>query len=530
MAGPAFQLFNAGSSALIPFGSVGLSKSLTFLLPILNTGTTDLHITAINVGAISGAASDFVVANFVSPLIIPAGGSDESVSITFTPTSPADTIEQASLTFVSNSTSGTHIFTMTGTAVDLGLTFNASGSPSTNSGAVSQGSQGTSTSTSTATSFVATAVPGTAVVSVTMNLAGNFVFSGVAGPSFYLFQYSIDGGTTWTTFDTITTSSDLTFNMPSGFDLAAGAVSNFNQITLQVICSATVPSPTPGTASVNVTASSINAGYLVSGDIFFQVVQQDASMAIVAPVFNFGNVVQGTSYFSNTVILTNPGVVALTVVLTPDAASGYSIQDQIGSLTLLPNSSSTLTFKIGLNPNAAGFQDDSAAVVITITGQMGETDLEAFYITALIIPAFILQGDQEATVVALRTATTLSFMNAFLPGLPVEDALSFSRQYYVDQPQLNKILNRVWLLYERLGAFTLALVASAVNPSAMPSSSASITAGATNDGLLTIGVFDVQVTGSSIQLSFSLPPLGGVLSLLGWIMKLDEAGEVIENT
>jgi hypothetical protein len=117
-----------------------------------------------------------------------------------------------------------------------------------------------------------------------------------------------------------------------------------------------------------------------------------------------------------------------------------------------------------------------------------------------------------------------------VPGSAPEDQVILARQYYIGQPQMNVIMNRLWLLYERLGATPITCTATCVNPNATLEATDTITLSSAKDGLLTIGAFDVQITGSCVNVTLSVPALTGIFSLCGWVFKVDEGGEVIENT
>jgi hypothetical protein len=261
--------------------------------------------------------------------------------------------------------------------------------------------------------------------------------------------------------------------------------------------------------------------------------------AVQMPSLNLGTLVPGQVVSFEVVVhnpdstLTNPPV---TIAATALTAKGYAVTP--ASISANPESGGSFTVTLTVPGTAAGLQDDVAALTIKTNTLSGTTcTFEVFYSVALIVPAFTLVGDQEATLVAFYPdpqtpplSNAVATLNAFTPALATEDAVSFSRQYYVDQPHLNKILNRIWLLYERYGAFTLECTASAVNPKNAASSSDTLTGDAATDGLLQIGCLDVQITGSCLNIAYSMAANSGILSIAGMLMKLDEEGEVIENT
>jgi len=541
MAGPAFSISNVGPSGLIPFGSVAQGQSLTFYLPIKNLGSIPLVIAAATVTLVSGKAGDFFLSNFSPGLAIGPGATDESLSLTFRPTDAFETAEQATVTFKSNSISGLQTFTLTGKCVELGTSVS---NPVSGSIVVSESQTGDQftghvfgSDVATNAAFPSVAVSPAQTVSVIMQVSENLV-GGSPSPPFtggchagLRLEYSSDVGATWTTFYTAGVDATQTLNdtTTAGFALV-GIVSDLNQIQVRATATCDVNSLNSLTATATATISNFSAQIITSGDSWIQAIQTDAFPKVIAPVLNFGDVIVGGTYTSNAITVTNPSTGPVAVSLSADTAMGFSIVNQTGSLILSPLRASTLTFQVQLVPVTGGAQDDTEGFTVTLTVSGEQFTYEAFYVAPPIVPAFILQGDVEATVLALKTPVSSSVLASFNPQAACEDAAALSKQYYVDQAYLNKMFNRLWLLYERFGAFTLTLNASVVNPKGVPVKTATVTGSSATDGLLAIGALDLQLTGSCLNLAFALAANAGIVSLAGYVMKVDEGGEVIENT
>ena len=179
-----------------------------------------------------------------------------------------------------------------------------------------------------------------------------------------------------------------------------------------------------------------------------------------------------------------------------------------------------------------GFQEDTQAFTVTL-GSGDATLVDSYYTSPVLVSYASLTGDLEQTVLALQDPSSgQASLNAFQYDLNgCEDQVSWSRQYYLDQPQLNKILNRVWLLYEVTpGVRNLRMFASVFSPDGELSVAPSFTPGQGDFGQLAIGVYSFEITGSCITLSWLLPASEGNISLTGWIVKGDLGGEVIEGT
>jgi hypothetical protein len=151
------------------------------------------------------------------------------------------------------------------------------------------------------------------------------------------------------------------------------------------------------------------------------------------------------------------------------------------------------------------------------------------------VSAYGLTGAEgEQTCLALQGTSGAELDMFAYTALGCEDTVSWSRQYYIDSPQLNKILNRVWLLTEGYsGDPSIALAASVLSPDGERTALATLTpqqAPTTSGDSLAIGVYSLEITGSCIKLSWAMPAGSGNISVLGWVLKADLGGEIIEGT
>lgn len=222
-----------------------------------------------------------------------------------------------------------------------------------------------------------------------------------------------------------------------------------------------------------------------------------------------------------------PGNPAITITLVPKASAGFSLTTP-NVLTLNPGDSAAINLHLVV-PAGAGLQDITDALQLQMAGGATFT-FEVFYVIAPFAPAFTLVGDELQTAVGLSTGGNPSVSYYDPDGLLNNGDVYLEKEYYVDQPHLNKILNRVWLLFERLKPFELTANVSVVNPKNQPSPPPATFSSSDTDGRLGIGCFDLQITGATLELTFSMPDGTGQFSLAGFLMKIDEAGEVIENT
>lgn len=526
----AIQISNSGANNNIPFGSVAFGGSLTFHLPITNFGSSNLIITALTITPLTALAGDFSY-TVTLPLTIAPAATDESVTVTFTPTAARGTFETATLVITSNAVAGVSSYNLTGTSVKLGSATPFNPTPTSESASSTSIVPGHFPVDSSSSVWLNQSTTGdTVTVSVTCDASGVFG-PGSGGTSNIYWEYSLDGGVTWTTFFSWT-ASDIgnTITMPTTLQsFSTTSCSNLNLLQVRVEASADIAPGSDTSVTANGSVSAIQATVTVNGDFWIQVVQTSAAANQIAPVGFFGNVNIGTAYLSDLFTITNPTPTPITITLTPDAPNGFALSGLTGSLLLAAFSGSTVTFKIQITPLSHSVQDDFNSVIAALIGHSSSVALESFFTSTLLTPAFILLGDQEETAVAINgSSSTASYYNA--AGLLNDAAVLLSRQYYIDQPQINKSLNRIWLLFERLAAFTLSCVASVVNPKNQPNTPTLQVVNASTDGTLGIGVFDFQITGSCVTITYSMPAGTGQFSLVGFVLKVDEIGEVIENT
>lgn len=221
---------------------------------------------------------------------------------------------------------------------------------------------------------------------------------------------------------------------------------------------------------------------------------------------------------------TGGGGAGVTVTAVADATQGWSISPTTATIAQGASQTFTLTQAAAV---AGGIQDDPIAA--TLTDSNGNVyNLEVYYVTPLLAQFAVLAGATEGAVMAIAGGAQ-PLLGQFEPTGNTDAPITFSRQYYVDQAHLNKIVNRLWLLFEREAAFSLTVTGSVINPSNTNPSSATLISAIGNEQLyITAG--DLQITGSCITLTFTAAAGTSQFSLLGFILKLDEAGEVIENT
>lgn len=217
----------------------------------------------------------------------------------------------------------------------------------------------------------------------------------------------------------------------------------------------------------------------------------------------------------------------ITVNCTALTAKGYSVSP--ASVSIAPGGLGVFHATLTV-PAGSGVQDDLNSFSFTVTSGAYPFTFETFYSVAAFTPAFSLTGSQEQSVLALdaSSVSTASYYNP--AGTLNDEAILLQKQYYIDQPHLNKMLNRIWLLFERVASFVLSCVASTLNPKNQPSTVLRTVANIATDGQLNVGVFDLQLTGSVITVTYSMPANTGQFSLVGFVFKVDEVGEVIENT
>jgi len=526
MAGPALQVVNSGQSKILPFGQTPQGQNQAYELVLKNIGTADLTITGITLVVQSGNQNDFSLNGLVLPLVIAPGVTNVSVIIGFVPTSSFEMIEQALLTITSDSVLGSvQQYTIIGTSSKLGTSTNVNSTPISASGSVNQVGNGSSTTHSANVSFASTSVAAGSTVSVNLKAAGNFTLPAGSGGNATV-DYSVNGGTTWASvafyYGPITP-----FGGAVGFIIPI-SIANLDLILLRTTQSVIVGAG--GTASAGLTISSITASITTVGDTFVEVFSiYPTDLGFSFPIANFGSVAIGTPYTSYQFNIYNPTSMPLTVLLSPDTGNGYSV-NVVSGTNPIP-AGNNLVFTLGLTPLSGGIQDDLAALVISIPGSSYSFNIESIYQAPSLASAFSLVGDQEQTVLALKTVAAASYLNYFDPSLPCEDVCQLARQYYFDQPQLNKNLNRIWLLYEQLGTVFLQCSASAANPKNTPVPTANLQTVTASDGKLNIGVLDLQISGSIIQLFYSvLGTTTAPFSIVGFVFKLDEGGEVIEGS
>lgn len=248
-------------------------------------------------------------------------------------------------------------------------------------------------------------------------------------------------------------------------------------------------------------------------------------------VLDLGQVIAGSTLsFTIELINNDPNPdPAVTATATANVGAGFSITGP-NPQSLNPQGPITKSWGVQLVvPAGSGTIDIPDSVTFALTGGVSFT-FETFYEVAPFVPAFTLSGTVEATAIALN-GTGVSVASMFNPAGTLNDGpVLLSRQYYVDQPHLNKVLNRLWLLFERTFAFNIACQVTTTNPKNMPATALSGVSNTATDGLLGIGVWDLQLTGSVLNVTWQMPPAVGQFSLLGFLFKLDEEGEVIENT
>lgn len=527
MAG-AIKVQYVGSGATIPFGLVPKGVPFKLYLSIKNLGTSNLIISGIALTTLTGNAGDFVLNGFSGSLTIASGAVDETLSITFTPTADYETFETASLVFTSNSVSGTQNFVLTGTCAKLGTATNVNATSTSFLASASQSGVGTNTSTTATDSFPSTAVSvgATVLVSLSVNVTVTVPGGGTGGSGSIEVQYSKDGGTTWYTFYAFDSYGSATKTQAASISISG--LTDTNQILIRAVSVATVIFGT-GTVSINSTVSAIVASITTTGDYFVQITQTSALGNPVPPVVDFGTVVLGTPYTSMDLNITNPTPTPLSITVAPDAGSGYGAT-LTGANPVAAAGASTLVLNLTLTPEVGGNNDDLSAAVLSLVSYSASQNIEALYSAPAFTPAFTLIGDQEATALALEDAVNVPSLNYFDSTQACEEAMQLARQYFVDQLHLNKFLNRLWLLYERLGVFVMSCTGSVVNPKNMTSQTSQVTGDTATDGLIAIEPFDLQITGTCLNLTFDLAAGQGPVSLIGFVMKVDERGETIEGT
>lgn len=526
MAGPAFYLGTTGEAATLAFGPTPQGTSLGFYLVIFNQGTTPLVITAVTVTADPGTpTTDFKVLFFTGSLTIAPGAEDTSLALLFQPTAAPETFESAQLQFTSNSVYGVDQFQVTGTCAVLPTSSSATPTPTSCTSTTSI-SSGTATNYSTSVAFPSTPVGSGASVTVTYSYSGNASTIGNAQGQAFV-QFSTDGGTTWqTTGGGWTGNSTASFSGPGTISLGT-LLTNLSQLQVRAATSVTVyPSGNP--MNVSITLSGFTATMSTGGDTFVEVSQFAANNVLTFPIQNMGPIALGSPTTTSTFNIYNPTSAPVTVTFT--FAPEYSLGTVSGANPMPAGGTLHVTFIV--TPQRKGPQDDPAAVTVQAQGSSFSTDIEIQYQTPVLVSAYSLTGNREATVLALGSHVSVAIPFYFDSGTPCEDQCTLGRYYYFDQPQLNKNVNRVWMIYERLGTVVLDLAMGTTNPKNSANPVAQVTLPTTNDGIPDILVFDIQLTGSMLALVFR-PELQGTLaplSIVGFVVKVEEGGEVIEGT
>jgi hypothetical protein len=259
--------------------------------------------------------------------------------------------------------------------------------------------------------------------------------------------------------------------------------------------------------------------------IAVEIRQNDVSTRDI-PIAGFGTVVQGTTYTSPVFQLVNPTTSAITVTLTADAQDGYSLINVTGTTIA---AGSTIGFQIQLVPNAAGLQDDLAAVTITYPGQVYAQSIEAWYTSPQIASAFTLQNTQQALLLAFANPSP-SLTQAQPNNINCEEVCTFSRQYDFKDPDHVKEFSRMLIRYERLGTCTITITYSAISPIGQPSPSTVVVFDSTADGNLRQIIASAQIAGDIIEISWSRLASAGQFSIVGFAPYLEPRGEVIEAT
>ena len=526
--GAGFSLGQYAQNGSLPFGPVARGTSLTFSLQITNTGSSSLTISNIVITPVTGNSGDFILNGFSGSLTIGAGLGNASLSVTFMPTSAFETFESAQLVFTTNAISGLQSFLLTGTCAQL-PTANSYNSSTSDLGTSVTNSSPSSTVTSQAiASWASQPVTVGASVSASVEILTLTFSNSGSGNGLAQFYYSVDGGTTWVLFTSF--SSNQT-NDP--ISTALVGLSNLDTLQIKVVLSAIVSGPS-GSSTVTLTTNQPAAQIATSGDNWVQITQYDTVLhQVLAPVVNFGNVTVGVDAGATRIDIYNPLPIGISLVLVADVSMGFFVFNPTSGPPINIPSLGTFSFYPKVNAVQGGNQDDTQSFTVTLTASSLTFYIESYYQAPSLVPAFVLVGDQEQTLVGV-SSSPVQLLYFDITGGPEDLNITWSRQYYVDQPHLNKFLNRVWFLYERISSDgstpELALFASVVNPENMPTSSDSIQLDtSTTDGKNQIGAFDVQVTGSCITLTFTAAR-NTALSVLGWILKLDEIGEVIEGT
>ena len=517
----ALKIFTSGATNVLPFGSVPKGTPVLLKLCIANNGDTGLIITDVSLTVNTGGASDFILSGFTpgSPVLIAPGDVNISLGISFNPSADFQTLEQATLTFVSNSASGTNVYTVTGICADAGST-NSAGGADESSNAI-QGASGTSTVSSVGSTFAAYAIPSGARVSISFTFQSTITLTG-GGVGTAKVQVSTDSGGSWQDAYGTSTGGTNTQNLSVPI---ANTATDFNQIQVRTTAVATVN--VFGSSNVTASVSNLTLNATVGGDDSVQVSLNYIGLARTFACEDYGAVVKGGTYTSDDFQIYNYMLAPVTVNLTFNGTAGFSLDPGgiVGTQPIPPGG--MVTFKMTLVPPKGGNQDIVNAFTLA-SGLSGYTVLgEALYEAPAIVSAFSLVGDVEKTVLAMQDGELEYF--SMDPADELEDAAFFSKQLYLDQPQMNKQINRLWLLFERVAQSALLLDVATANPINVPAIfHKQLSLPNVTDGKLDIRVWDFQITGSVIEVTVTLEQ--GKASLVGFVFKVDENGEVIEGT
>ena len=289
----------------------------------------------------------------------------------------------------------------------------------------------------------ATAVPGGAVVNVSFTVSASFVkqLNTGSGGGDVRFQRSEDGGSTWNDVQVFSATASQTFPGQTIYDAITGLL-NLN--TLQYRCLAEAacgefPLQPGDFFSSSGNMGSVSVTIVTVGDVYCSITEKDGSGNSVPPVLEFGLVDTVGIYVSNLITLSNPTANTMVISLTADTANGYSIINQMGSTTLGPNNANQLTFNVQLTGASAGSHDDTNAVTISISSQVGALSIEAWYFT---------NSGESASIQEMATVNRSAFLIHSGALLFTNIDTQFSYQFATESPAIARILSERRLVFE----------------------------------------------------------------------------------